>query len=233
MAVGQTAQGGPGYASWNGRAWQAGPMPGPPRPGQTATVAGVSCTSEAHCVAVGDYASAVTAKPAPGSYRDHILAEAWNGRSWSFLPAAGAGRASQLSAVSCTSPGSCTAVGTSARQFPLAEHWNGMTWQVQPVPAPGRIGYTQLSAISCTSAAYCLAVGTYQGLPIAESWDGAAWRWQWLPAPPAAHHSARLTGVSCASPAACMAVGVSGDGLSYAERYDGTHWSLTATRNPA
>jgi len=232
MAVGQTAPGRAGYASWNGRAWRAGPVPGPPQRGLTVTVAGVSCTSAVHCVAVGDYSSGTTAQPAPGSYRDEILAEAWDGRSWRLLPAAGPGRADQLSAVSCTSPANCTAVGSSAGQFPLAEHWNGRTWQVQPVPAPGRIGYTQLTAISCGSPARCMAVGTYQGLPIAESWEGGAWRWQWLPGPPAAGHSARLSGVSCAGPAACMAVGVSGNGLSYAERYHGRHWSLVRTPNP-
>jgi hypothetical protein len=76
-----------------------------------------------------------------------------------------------------------------------------------------------------------MAVGDYQGLPIAESWDGSQWQVHWLPRPPADNDSADLTAVSCTGPAACTAVGTSGNGLSYAERWNGTSWRLQATAN--
>ena len=221
----------PLYASWNGRAWHAGTMHAPPRRAQYVAVAGVSCTSAANCMAVGDYSYGATARPSSG-YRDKILAEQWNGSSWRLLPTVDVSRADQLTAISCTSPGNCTAVGTSADQYPLAERWNGTTWRVEPVPVPGTVGYTRLTAVSCTSAVSCVAVGTYRGQPIAESWDGRSWRLQQLPEPPADNYSAQLNGVACAGTKACIVVGVSGNGLSYAERYSGVSWRLTTTQNP-
>jgi hypothetical protein len=232
MVVGQTARGVPVYGTWDGRALRTGRLPAPPRRAQSVTVAGVSCPSPGYCLAVGDYSYGATARGTSGSYRDQILAEAWNGRGWRVLPAFDVGPSDQLSAVSCTSQASCWAVGAVGRKFPLAGHWNGTAWRAVPVPVPGRIGYTQLTAVSCPVAGACVAVGSYQGLPIAESWDGRAWRLRWLPAPAADNNSAQLNGVSCAA-AGCMAVGVTGSGLSYAERYDGTRWLLAATLNPA
>ena len=231
IAVGANTRA-PLYASWNGRAWHTGTMHAPPQQAQSVTVAGVSCTSAANCMAVGDYSYGATAQPG-NSYRDKILAEQWNGSSWRLLPVVNVSRTDRLTAVSCTSPGNCTAVGTSAQQYPLAERWNGTAWRVEPVPAPGTVGYTQPTAVSCTSAVSCVAAGTYQGQPIAESWNGKSWRLQQLPEPPVDNHSAQLGGVSCASSKACMAVGVSGSGLSYAERYNGLGWRLTTTQNPA
>lgn len=75
-------------------------------------------------------------------------------------------------------------------------------------------------------------MGTYQGLPVAESWNGRAWIVQWLPEPPADNHSAQLNGVSCTGDDACVAVGVDGNGLSYAERYNGGRWQLNVTSSP-
>lgn len=230
LAVG-AGTGGPLYAALTGRAWRTGPMHAPPRRAQSVTVAGVSCTSAASCVAAGDYSYGASALPS-SSYRDRTLAERWNGRTWRLLPSANVSRTDRLTAVSCVAPGNCTAVGSSAQQYPLAEHWNGTAWRVEPMARPGGAGYTQLTAVSCASAGFCVTVGTYQGLPIAELWNGRAWRLRWLPQPPADHHSAQLNGVACASPQACMAVGVSGSGLSYAERYDAVSWRLSATRNP-
>ncbi len=230
MAVGATTRA-PLYASWNGRAWRTGTMRAPPQQAQSVTVAGVSCASAANCVAVGDYSYPATARPG-SSYPDKILAEQWTGSSWRLLPTVNVSRIDQLTAVSCTSPDNCTAVGTSAQQYPLAERWNGTAWRAEPVPVPGTVGYTQLTAVSCTSAVSCVAVGTYQGQPIAESSNGKSWQLQQLPEPPVDNYSAQLNGVSCASSKACMAVGVSGSSLSYAERYNGVSWRLATTQNP-
>jgi hypothetical protein len=233
MAVGQTERGAPAYGAWNGGAWHTGTLPVPRHSGELATVAGVSCPSPRFCLAVGDYSYGATARPSSGGYRDRILAEAWNGRSWRLLPTVNVGPVDQLGAVSCTSPGNCWAVGEVGRQFPLAEHWNGTAWRARPAPAPGRIGYTQLTGVACPLAEACMAVGSYQGMPIAESWTGGAWRLLRLPSPPGGNGSSQLNGVSCGGATACMAVGVSGRGLTYAERYDGTRWQLATTQNPA
>lgn len=233
IAVGQTAAGLPVYGDWNGLTWRLGRMASPSHRNESVAVSGVSCASPQNCIAVGDYSFGAGAMPNAARFRERILAEAWNGSGWHLLPAPNVARVDELAAVACPSPVSCTAVGTASQQFPLAEHWNGAGWRIQPVPAPGRIGYTKLTAVSCRSAVTCIAVGNYQGLPIAESWGGSGWRFQWLPRPPDDNNSAQLNGVSCTSPTTdCVAVGVSGNGLSYAERYDGMRWQLESTQNP-
>src|SRR5260370_10435086 len=183
------------------------------------------------CLAVGDYFYGAKAMPSQG-YRDQIIAETWSAMGWRLLPAVNVARVDQLDAVSCGSARSCIAVGTSAQQYPLAERWNGTTWQVQHAALPGRIGYTHLNSVSCVSASACMAVGDYQGLPIAQTWAGSTGRLRWLPRPPADNNSADLTSVSCASKTACTAVGDSGNGLSYAEQWNGTTWRLQATATP-
>ncbi len=234
IAVGQTAAGVPVYGHWNGVTSRSGRMASPPHRSQSAAVSGVSCASPDSCIAVGDYTYGAGAMPNPARFRERILAEAWNGSGWRLLPVRNVAKVDELVAVACTAPARCTAVGSSRQQFPLAEHWNGARWKVQPMPAPGQTGYTQLTAVSCSSAVACMAAGSYQGLPIAESWGGSAWRLQWLPQPPADDNSVQLNGVSCVSlTTECVAVGVSGDGLSYAERYTGTRWQLEGTQNPA
>jgi hypothetical protein len=220
----------PVFAAWNGSTWRTGAMHPLPAKAQEFNLAGVSCTSAANCVAVGDYSYGITARPGP-SYRDDTLAELWNGRSWRLLASVNVGHNSQLTAVSCAAPDDCTAVGTTQRQDPLAEHWNGKAWRVEAMPTAGT-GYIELSGVSCPAAGFCAAAGNYQGLPVAETWNGARWRLTFLPQPPVDNHSAGLNGVSCVSPASCMAVGVGGDAGSYAERYAAGTWRLSATQNP-
>ena len=116
----------------------------------------------------------------------------------------------QLTAVSCTSPRACTAVGSSASgKFALAERWDGAAWPIQRVPGVNRTGPAQLTAVSCSSDSACMAVGTCNAgiTAIAESWNGAAWTLHPMPGPPA--------GLSCTGPAGCVAVG--NDGRTLAE----------------
>jgi hypothetical protein len=68
------------------------------------------------------------------------LAESWNGTSWSLVPSPSPGSFSdELRGVSCTSPGSCMAVGDfegTGNQFTLAEAWNGTRWTTVKTPHP-------------------------------------------------------------------------------------------------
>lgn len=230
LAVGQRASGRPAFAIWASRRWRTGNLALPRHRAQAVTVASVSCPSASICMAVGDYSYGAGAMPSP-SYRDRTLAEAWTAAGWHVIRTVSPGPSAQLSAVSCIAPDDCTAVGSTARQFPLAERWNGRSWRAEPMPNPRGVGYTELTAVSCASAATCVAVGNYQGLPVAYHWNGRSWRLRWLPRPPADQHSAGLSGVSCAQ-RLCMAVGDSGDGLSYAEQWNGVSWRLAATPNP-
>jgi Domain of unknown function (DUF4160) len=72
-----------------------------------------------------------------------------------------ASKDSALTAVTCTSPRVCVAVGyfkKPGRSFALVERWNGVRWSIQPNPAGWRPSV--LSGVSCTSATACTAVGS-------------------------------------------------------------------------
>src|SRR6266568_3723522 len=190
---------------------------------------GVSCPAATFCVAVGNYQNRAG--------RHAILAEAWNGSSWSVmaaLPPAGA-RRSFLNGVSCASATACTAVGSyqtrSGRHVTLAERWNGTAWSVQATPNPASPPRSALAAVSCTSSSACTAVGsstskTGTTRTLAERWNGTAWSLQPTPNGP---FGGFLAGVSCPSPAACIAVGGDNNGLPLVEAWNGTSWSIPPT----
>jgi hypothetical protein len=214
---------------WDGTSWSIQASANPPG-AFTSVLFGVSCPAATFCVAVGNYQNR--------SGRHAILAEAWNGSSWSVLPApspAGA-RRSFLNGVSCTSATACTAVGSyqtrSGRHVTLAEHWNGTAWSRQPTPNPATPPRSALTAVSCTSASACTAVGSSavdnfgsNSRTLAERWNGTTWSIQPTPNGPAGNF---LTGVSCPAPAACTAVGGS-NGDPLAEAWNGISWSIQPT----
>jgi len=193
-------------ARWNGSTWRLQPMP---RPAKVTELSGVSCPALRACTAVGyQNTGAGDAKP---------LAEAWNGTAWRVqavpLPAKTPGGA--LSAVSCTSPGACTATGTdfSATRPTLAERWNGTNWRIQPTPNPPNFTTSPeevaLNSVSCASATSCTATGQYapggSAAYFLEAWNGSRWRLVTAPLPTGFAQGA-LNGMSCV-PARCTAVG--------------------------
>jgi hypothetical protein len=124
----------------------------------------------------------------------------------------------------------------------LAERWNGKKWTIQHTPPnlPGT--YDTLSDVSCASRNYCIAVGTADSLrggdepPLVERWNGTKWTIQKAPTPAAAPGG--LDAVSCISVSACTAVGsrlnsTRTTGLTFAERWNGTEWSIQKTPTPA
>jgi hypothetical protein len=142
---------------WDGTRWA---LQQTPTPLTTASVqlTGVSCPAPTSCTAVGFFA--VTGF-------DVMLAERWDGSRWSIEHArypAGA-RAVQLTAVSCPSPTSCTAVGSFNNRVgfdvTLAERRGGGRWAIErPANPAGAVGST-LAGVSCWSATRCLAVGGF------------------------------------------------------------------------
>ena len=208
------------------------------RPGgsEASSLSGVSCLSGHTCFAVG-----VGTKRGP-------LIERWDGERWSLerSPKAGA-----LTAVSCTSPTGCMAVGSFKRkrsgfEESLVEQRSSSGWHVIPVPRPKYAFGTGLAAVSCTSGRACTAVGSSfsncgQCLSVnsfAETWDGTKWS-------PSVRGLAEakadreggtpsLTGVSCATPDACTAIGPARDGFSgilvtFASRWNGNSWRRQRT----
>ena len=71
---------------------------------------------------------------------------------------------------------------------------------------------------------------------LAERWSGVRWSIQRTLYPPGAT-GVQFAGASCASPTACTAIGFFGDVNGFdetlAERYNGAHWVIRKTPDPA
>jgi hypothetical protein len=223
---------------WNGVSWRIQPVPSP----AAATASGffaITCRSTRACTATGTYDNSAG--------QALTLAEAWNGSGWAIQPTpnpAGA-VASQLGAVSCTSPHACIAVGSqegdSGIPQTLAEVWNGAHWHIQHTPAiPGATG-GQFTGVSCAAAYACTASGYSSDSSgatsaLAGSWNGTGWQVQSTPNPAGAVAS-ELGAVSCTSLHACTAAGayIKGKGtiVTLAEAWNGSAWVIQPTPNPS
>jgi hypothetical protein len=203
-------------------------------------LADVSCTSARACVAVG---GVVVMGSAPGGY---TLAERWNGRAWRILRSRNPRGAdlSVLHSVSCASARDCVAVGeyeTVAHphgSIPLAEVWNGRTWTIKPAPAASYDA--GLIKVSCSGPNACVATGYALGRGqnnwFADVWNGRSWTLSSAPRPAGTTYSS-IPGLSCVSVSVCVGVGDyqvngSSDGLTLAESWGGTRWTIDLTPNP-
>jgi hypothetical protein len=223
-------------------AWSIVPSPNVPGAAEN-SLRGISCISSTACVAVG-YSGAGTS-PEP-------LAELWNGSEWALsTPPKPTGAASAvLNSVSCKST-TCTAVGyytvSSGETLTLAEQWNGSGWSIQSTPnVSGGESQpdTHLTGVYCTGAKACVAVGGAKSkeveagyVPVAERWNGKEWTLQPLSGPSTTGPTViGLLGVSCSSGKACTAIGDTFNGtvggVSFAERWNGSAWSLQEISNP-
>ena len=224
---------------WSGASWVIQSTPNP-SVATDSQLNGVSCPSTTSCTAVGFYTS--------GSGSEMTLAERWNGRGWAIqaTPNPAGATASVLSGVSCVSTSSCTAAGYyasgSGSDVTLAERWDGTSWAIQSTPNPSGATASLLTGVSCASTTACTAVGLYHksrpgsDTTLAERWNGSSWSIQSTPNPTGAN-GIQLNGVSCSSATACTAVGlyrkdVSGVGVTFAERWNGSGWVIQSTRNP-
>lgn len=227
---------------WDGVSWarqaNADPFGSP-----ISVLNSVSCVDGVDCVAVGRSCSAATVLQCLQTASDRPLVEVWDGTAWRLQSTTGPSAASGFTAVSCTAPVACVAVGhqqTAAGDvLSLAEVWDGVDWRVTPTPSPSD-HYDDLDALACTSSS-CVGGGLHwdvTGTIVVSgvSWDGSAWTEVDLP-PPATDTHSGLTGMSCSSPSACVAVGgertVTGSRLGFAEVYDGRTWTLSSVPVPA
>jgi hypothetical protein len=222
--------------SWDGTRWSIRPTPVPAASASSALQA-VSCPSAAACTAVGYY----YLHPAGPAV---TLAETWRGSAWHVqaTPNPAGARYSSLTAVSCTAPAACTAVGTyhgkGGIPQALVERWNGSRWAIQSLATPDGATVSTVAGVSCTSATACVASGYYDtstgsGRPLVEVWNGTGWHIQHVPLP-GGSQGGTLTAVSCTAVNACTATGAyyASPGGSLAERWNGTAWAVQATPNP-
>ena len=208
---------GPLALRWDGTRWMQLPIAGPP----FVVLSAVSCTSADACTAVGNGPSLDGLATAP-------VAERWNGTTWIAQnvpsPTSGRDAYASLTAVSCSGPTACTAVGqyqTTSNSVQFAESWNGTRWSLQTTPASIALP----TSVSCTSANACVAVSSGADGPAAERWNGSVWTMQTLPPSPTSQ-SGGLYGVSCATASQCTAVGFFGPSRpGIIDVWNGTVWT--------
>lgn len=218
---------------WNGSQWLAIPSANEDiQAGYSSELNSVSCTSPSFCMAVGTF---IESFDPPIS---RTLAETWNGTQWSIVTTPdGTSSSNDLSAVSCTSPGFCVAVGYETSDesgFPdsgLIEMWDGSSWTLESGSDPSG---AVLSGVTClgSSGSDCVAVGdtpTSSGSDsLVLSWDGTSWSVVSSPDPDTGFNN--LSGVSCLGSSDCFAVGNGFDaGKPYyplIETWNGSTWSV-------
>jgi hypothetical protein len=151
---------------------------------------------------------------------------------------------SYLTAISCSAPRACVAVGyhnmASGNTATLAESWDGHGWVTDPTPdLPGAI-LSYLTGVSCVGPDACMAVGYYQIVPgqsrsLSEWWNGLNWSRR-TTAQSVSATSRYLTGISCGSRQSCMAVGYeyrsSGQASPLAETWNGRVWMVRPVSRP-
>jgi hypothetical protein len=143
---------------WNGTQWSIQQTPNP-EAAVAVQLPGVACSSQGSCMATGFFSI--------DTGIEVMLAERWNGDSWSIertlYPTGATGV--QFASVSCVSPSSCTAVGffgdAAGFNDALAERWNGTDWTIQRTPHPAGASDNSLAGVSCTSTRACTAVGSF------------------------------------------------------------------------
>ena len=210
MAVGDSTSG--AFAErWDGSEWSLASLSLP----SNAELHDVTCLSSEWCVAVGE---------TPGLTGGTVVGE-WNGSEWAAVESPDLPETQdRLKGVSCLSPNSCVAVGSSGLESSysaetLIETWDGSSWEIQSSPNLPEVG-NRLMDVSCTSASDCIAVGgTYYEVeaeqeweaaelrsgPLAVRWDGEEWS---LDSP-----GRPLSGISCTAADSCFGVG-EGDRLA-------------------
>jgi hypothetical protein len=108
---------------------------------------------------------------------DVPVAYKWNGAAWEgqAFPSPG-GETPRLTGISCTTPSSCTAVGSfkgSGVSKVLAARWRETKWELQALPVPEGAKASSFGGVACGPSGGCSAVGSYENasgitVPLAE-----------------------------------------------------------------
>jgi hypothetical protein len=197
--------------------WSASPIP-VPAGGANASFSTVTCSTNADCIAVGDY---------DDPHGTDGLIGTWIYGSWVTFTAPLAANSSathdvSLGGVACPTASTCTAAGqyhdSSSRQQMLALAGGvGAGWSAISVPPPAGAGSNPMampSAVSCVAKSWCEVSGTYadaggvtHGYLASEAggtWSSVA---SALPAGAAGTAAAGLARIDCSSAETCTAVG--------------------------
>jgi hypothetical protein len=192
-------------------------------------------------IAANDIWSVGFANLAPNPQQ--LLAEHWNGSSWSVVPTpnpAGAAGGSQFHGVAAAATNDVWAVGqtltfdntTGYTWHPLVEHWNGSAWSIVATPTLSTSAVLNaVTVISSTNVWAVGALGSGNSGNLIEHWDGT--RWSVVAAPNNSTNGALLS-VSGTSATDIWAVGRSQRHPNVEIlHFNGQTWSNVAAPSPA
>ncbi len=224
--------------TWNGTAWTSTHAREPAH-ATSSFLRNVSCPSVRMCAAVGEYDT--DADPSGRPY-----AQTWDGHAWTITTVPKPrGSISGLSAVACATRRACVAAGQAINgqhNNAYSAVWNGRRWRLMPLDHPHPTTYSRIASIFCTGPRHCTGAGEYKlhdsskSRTWIETFNGSSWTHRPTPNPRSGPNGSTLDGISCATRRSCVAVGhrnkLSNDGsYTIAERSDGNHWKLTASRD--
>jgi hypothetical protein len=197
------------------------------------------------CVAPGDCA-AVGYEKAPAEAEQAIVISATGG-VWeagaTVIPSPSGAEGAVLDGVSCTGPGTCTAVGGAPgvqsvdEPKPMAVSEKSGSWEAAELVAepPSANPGGELESISCPAAGECMATGWYSATTTLELFGAHEVEGHWSSeeievegdlSPESTHFH-----VSCSTPQSCGASGYFSPGSTYtalAATYQGGNWSSAA-----
>jgi hypothetical protein len=203
-----------------GSGWAIVPSPNPIAFGHgIGYLAGVTCATATHCMAVGAYVS--------DSGHSQTLIEETTGGGWSIVPSpnTSSGEDNSLSSLACDAR-RCIAVGSRGYSKTLIEENTGSGWTIVPSPN-STAGYdTTLNSVACIGAGGCIAVGSsspayFAALPFVVESAGSGWS-----ATPNPIFNGGLDDVTCVSLTNCIAIGNLFTGGSVIEQRAGNAWML-------
>jgi hypothetical protein len=221
---------------WNGSTWSVVPSPNP--------LTGVAGNDELEAVdgVSPDDVWAVGQDFSSDGGGITLLFEHFNGTKWTVFPFPESGGFEFASAITTISADDAWVVGSNADASTLAAHWNGTTWTIVPTPSPSdQAGITTLTGVAAISSSNVYASGyqadvNNQNLrePFVLHWNGSTWSVVTLPN--TGTEGSMLNSITALSASDVWAVGDTaqsdGSGLTFAEHFNGTTWSIEPTPDP-
>jgi hypothetical protein len=220
--------------------------PVPPR-GHGGSLTGITCSSVAFCVAIGNYGDDL-------GLIDTLSDGTWTATAAPLPPDVPGGSGVPLSAVTCPADGSCVVIGEAnfynpdLETVPFIDTLSSGKWTATDAPLPANAvadyEYNGPTSVSCPAAGSCVAVGTYNydtsdRAGLIDTLSDGTWTAQEAPAPPstAADQYINIDSVACPALGWCEAIaesftgGDEQDGLI--ESLSGGSWTEVQAPTPA
>lgn len=184
----------------------------------------VGATSSSDVWAVGGYRT-------KASFKEHSLAERWDGSAWQTVQVPDIGR---LTGVAAISSEDVWVIGSTIL------HWDGASWSIVDSPRPPSSSFASISAsgpndvwIAGTRAGRMLGAHTRGTATFVEHWDGRFW--SIVPTPNPSDRHDFLKGIVALSPNDAWAAGYSelrsDHDYTLTLHWDGTAWTAVPSPN--